>query len=484
MKKVKDPNRLRFTDYFGTTAMSLCEGITAGLMTSWFMVYLTDYAGLGTWGASLGAALLMFGRLFDAVNDPIEAWIMDRAKVGKHGKYKPFILLSIVMIALGVGALFFIPEGITGSPVAVAIWVILGYLLYDIGYSFFAPNLIYRTLTTDQVSRSKLIIGPRMVGMIMGMVTGSLISIVQGVNAGIGNMHTAFGVTVLIMVASTGLISLLGAGILKEKFHAEEENKEEPVKVLDIFRVLKHNKALSNMTLSVVFSGFIWTFLFATMLYYVKWAYCADLTTGAVNAETYGMLSLIGSMMMFLPLIIGTIIATPLMKAMKSAMRLHRTLMLVEGVVGFLLFILHIVGILPNVPVLFFGLLAITATCIGIDYIPQETINLECMDYEVYVAGKDRSALCNAVNKFVNKLQAAFASGIVGIVLTAIGYQVDSATDTYLGELSAIPSLLGWFIVIMGLVPGILGIIAWIILGKYPITDEIRAKMKELVGKK
>ena len=29
-----------------------------------------------------------------------------------------------------------------------------------------------------------------------------------------------------------------------------------------------------------------------------------------------------------------------------------------------------------------------------------------------------------------------------------------------------------------------LGIIAWIILGKYPITDEIRAKMKELVGKK
>jgi len=69
-------------------------------------------------------------------------------------------------------------------------------------------------------------------------------------------------------------------------------------------------------------------------------------------------------------------------------------------------------------------------------------------------------------------------------VLTAIGYQVDSATDTYLGELSAIPSLLGWFIVIMGLIPGILGIIAWIILGKYPITDEIRAKMKELVGKK
>lgn len=482
MKKVKDPNRLRFKDYFGTTTMSLCEGITAGLMTSWFMVYLTDYAGLGTWGASLGTALLMFGRLFDAVNDPIEAWIMDRAKVGKHGKYKPFIILSIIMLAVGVGSLFFIPEGITGNPVAVAVWVIVGYLLYDIGYSFFAPNLIYRTLTTDQVSRSKLIIGPRIIGMMMGMVTGSLISIVQGVNASIGNMHTAFGVTVIMMVGICGLISLLGIGVLKEKYHAEE-SEEEQVKIGDIFRVLKHNKALSNMTLSVVFSGFIWTFLFATMLYYVKWAYCADLTTGAVDAASYGMLSLIGSMMMFMPLIIGTIIATPLMKALKSAMKLHRILMLVEGIVGVALFVLHLLGILPNSPAIFFALLAITATCIGIDYIPQETINLECMDYEVYISGKDRSALCNAVNKFVNKLQAAFASGIVGIILTAIGYQVDSATDTYLGELAAIPNLLNWFIIIMGLVPGILGIIAWLILGKYPINDEIREKMKALLNK-
>ena len=484
MKKAKKVKDLRFRDYFGTTTMALCEGITAALMTSWFMVYLTDYAGLGAWGASLGAGLLMFGRLFDAVNDPIEAWIMDRAKVGKHGKYKPFILLSILMMAVGVSALFFIPSGITSSPVGVAVWVIVGYLLYDIGYSFFAPNLIYRTLTTDQVSRSKLIIGPRMIGMLTGMVTGSLISMVQGVNANFDNMHTAFGVTVLAMVGICGLVSLFGASLIKEKYHAEEENKEEQIKILDIFRVLKHNKALSNMTLSVVFSGFIWTFLFATMLYYVKWAYCADLTTGAVDAATYGSLSLIGSMMMFMPLIIGTVIATPLMKACKSAMKLHRILMMVEGAVGLALFVLHIVGILPNVPGLFFGLLAITATCIGIDYIPQETINLECMDYEVYVSGKDRSALCNAVNKFVNKLQAAFASGIVGIVLTAIGYQVDSATDTYLGELSAIPNLLTWFIIIMGLIPGILGVIAWIILGKYPINDEIREKMKALVGKK
>lgn len=482
MKKEKDPNRLRFKDYFGTTAMNATVAIADALMTSWFLVYLTDYAGLGAWGASLGTALLMFGRLFDAVNDPIEGWIMDRAKVGKHGKYKPFILLSTLLMTVGVCALFFIPEGIAASPVMVSIWIIVGYLMFDIGYSFYAPNLIYRTLTLDQNARGRLIIGPRMVSMLVGMIAGGLIAIVQSVNAGIHNMHTAFGITVLIMVGIMAVITLIGTSLIKEKYHPTSE-KDEQVKITDIFMVLKRNKALGTMTLSIVFSGFVWTFLFATMLYYVKWAYCADLTTGVVDASAYGMLSLVGSMMMFLPLIVGTIIATPLMKLAKSAMRLHRSLMLVEGIVGGALFVLHMIGILPNSPVLFFALLAITATCIGIDYIPQETINLECMDYELYVGGKDRAALCNACNKFVNKLQNAFASGIVGIVLVAIGYNVDSATDTYLGALSAIPNLLTWFIVIMGLIPCVLAIIAFFILKKYPITDEIRAKMKELLTK-
>lgn len=80
-------------------------------------------------------------------------------------------------------------------------------------------------------------------------------------------------------------------------------------------------------------------------------------------------------------------------------------------------------------------------------------------------------------------MQNAFASGIVGLVLAAIGYNIDSATDTYLGELSALPNLLTWFIVIMGLIPCALGIIAFLILKKYPITEEIRVKMKELLTK-
>ena len=43
--------------------------------------------------------------------------------------------------------------------------------------------------------------------------------------------------------------------------------------------------------------------------------------------------------------------------------------------------------------------------------------------------------------------------------------------------------MLDWFIVIMGLIPFVLGLIGWLILKRYPITDEIRADMhKKLSG--
>ena len=111
MKKVKDPNRLRFKDYFGSSAMAVAEAVGACLMSSMFMMYLTDYSGLGKLGAILGSTVLVFARFFDAVNDPLEGWIMDRAKVGKHGKYRPFLLLSTILMAAGLIGLFSIPVG-------------------------------------------------------------------------------------------------------------------------------------------------------------------------------------------------------------------------------------------------------------------------------------------------------------------------------------------------------------------------------------
>lgn len=476
-KKAKDPNKLHFKDYLGTTIMGGTDGLASGIMTGLFMLFLTDYAGIGKWGAVLGSALLVFARVFDAVNDPIEGWIMDRAKVGKYGKYRPFLFLSILLTLIGVIGLFSLPSGSNNKPVLICIWVIFFYLLYDIGASFFAPNLIYRSMTLDSNERGKLLVGPRLFGMIIGMVTAPIISIINAINVKIANMHRSFVIVISMFMIGSGIISIIGLLLIRERHHVENDEKDQ-VKITDIFRLIKNNKALGIKLLDALFSGFIWTFLFATMTYYTKWAYCADLTTGGVDTAKLGMLTMFSSLLMMLPLLVGTVIAGPIMKKVGSPLKFHKALILTQAVGCLTLFVLEMIGVLELSPVPFFLCVAVVTMAIGMDYIPGETLNIEVMDYEIYRSGKDRSALCNACNRFLSKAQSAISTGMIGIILTAIGYEVDSVTDTYIGELSAIPGMLKWFIVVMGLIPGILGILSFVILRKYPVTDEIRNKMK------
>ncbi|MBQ6503733.1 MAG: MFS transporter [Flexilinea sp.] len=482
-KKVK--GSLTFRDYAGTALMALTDCISASLMTSWFMTYLTDYSGIAG-AAAIATTILLVMRLFDAVNDPIEAWIMDKAKVGKFGKYKPFLLISILFEFIGVVGLFTLPESVAANRPLAIIWLVIAYLIYDIGGSFFAPNLIYRTVTLDSGERGKLMIAPRMLNMITGMITGSFLAIVANINTSmnLGSLHRAFGRTVLIFEGAFLIFALIGVFLVKEKHHPKEDEDETAIiKVSDVIRLFKENEALRIRFLATLFSGFMWTFMFATMLYYLKYGYCVDPATGAFDTDKYGIYSLIGSMMMLLPLLIGTVIATPIMKKFETTVKAYDFGLLLEAIPLGVMFVLQILGILQSVPVVFFILLAIAATGIGYNYIPGEIINIECMDYELYKNGKDRSAMVNATAKFLDKMQNAFSSGIVGLILIAIGYKVDAATGDYIGELSTIPTMNNWFIVVMGLIPFILGIIAILIYRKYPITKEIAADMKAKLTK-
>ncbi len=175
--KVKGPESVGFKEIFGVTALATNNGFAAIFMSTMFMTYMTDYAGLGAWGATLATTLLLAARIIDAVDDPIQGFIMDRGKVGKHGKYKPFFMLSIIMTTIGVITLYSLPDGIVTTPALVTIWVIFFYFVYDIGASFYNQNLLYRTMTNDPEERAKLLVGPRLWVMIMGMMGSGMAAI-------------------------------------------------------------------------------------------------------------------------------------------------------------------------------------------------------------------------------------------------------------------------------------------------------------------
>ena len=73
---------------------------------------------------------------------------------------------------------------------------------------------------------------------------------------------------------------------------------------------------------------------------------------------------------MLLPLLVGTAIANPLLKAFKGDfVKMQKFDYLMQGLGGLLIFIGQVLGILQKVPVIFFAGMFIMAMFIGIDFI-------------------------------------------------------------------------------------------------------------------
>lgn len=481
-KNNSNPEILGFKAKVGTTLLSTNSAIASIFMSSMFMSYMTDYAGLGTWGATLATVLLLVARVVDAVNDPLQSMIMDNAKPGKYGKYKPFFMLSIIMTTIGVIALYGLPKAIVSNVVIVVFWVIFFYLIYDIGTAFYNINLLVHTMTTDSTERGKLIIGPRIWQMILSIVGSGFIAMAVTLYGVVGSYNLAFMILATIATVLASILSVVGWFMVEER-HIVVEDNHEKVRFKDFITLLKENDAILIDFVKNMFAGFIWTMLFAAPTYYIKWGMATNLTTGEVDMALFGKYSIIVSMMMLLPFLLSTIVAAPVLKHVfkGNVVKMQKFDYLMQGIGGLIIFVSHITGIVKVVPMTFFVGMFIMAFFIGIDFVPGNAIAMDIMDYTLYKTGKNRAAMTSVFTIFLGKAQTAVSSTLVGAILILIGYNVDSVTGNYIGELSSIPSMLTGMATITGLVPAVLAIIAIYVLGKYPITPEVKAEMEKVI---
>ncbi len=480
--RVKRSYPADFKTMLGLSTMNWTETVSGAFMTGLFMLFMTDYANIGVYAASLGTMLLIFGRIIDAVDDPLQGYIMDRAKPRKFGKYKPFIILSTILTTVALCFIFGIPLPVAQNPVFLTIWVVFFYLMYDIGVSFFAENPLKQSLTTDPVLRSRMTTWPRVISMIVVIPMSFFITILTAVNKGIGDMNKSFSILAIAFLVVTGTVSLIGISLVKEGKHIEHEQNHK-ISLKDMGNMFKTNKPLLISVLVSVFHGFVWTLVFATTTYYIKWAYCTDLTTGIVDAARFGTLTMILGIFQLFPSLLAAAISPKLVKIFKGPVKVYRLSMWLELLGGLGMFACMLLGLLTHTPTLFFIMILVILFGAGLSFVPGTLIGIECMDFGMYKTGKEMHGIVNSVGRFIGKAQTALSAALVGGVLIAIGYQVDSVTDTFIGELSTIPQMLNSFIIISGLIPAVLCAISLFILRLYPINEELREKMNVAISK-
>lgn len=99
------------------------------LMTMFTLVFFQNGAGLTL---QQGTLIILVGRIFDALNDPVMGMIVDRTRT-KWGKMRPYLLFSPIPIAVCTILLFSAPfeDGST----AAFVWAFITYILWGVAFT-------------------------------------------------------------------------------------------------------------------------------------------------------------------------------------------------------------------------------------------------------------------------------------------------------------------------------------------------------------
>lgn len=119
---------------FGTAVM-------ANLQVFFLLFFLTTVAGLD---AAWAGSILMIGKVWDAVNDPLIGWLSDRTNSRTWGRRYPWMLWAAIPLGLTFYLQWIVP---TQNPTGLFIFYVVVALLFNSFYT--AVNLPYTALTPE-----------------------------------------------------------------------------------------------------------------------------------------------------------------------------------------------------------------------------------------------------------------------------------------------------------------------------------------------
>ena len=131
--------------------------------------------------AGTAAMVLLFPKLWDAINDVLFGYIVDRHTFKNGQKFLPWVKIGSAAVGITTVVLFAIPASL---PQAVkVVWFLVAYILFDISYTIQdAPAFALSTVMTSNVDeRSAIIAGGKLWAMVGGVIATLLVPLLRPV---------------------------------------------------------------------------------------------------------------------------------------------------------------------------------------------------------------------------------------------------------------------------------------------------------------
>lgn len=417
--------------------------------TAYAMNFMSDVAGLHVGAVGILNTLLI---IWDAINDPIIGGIADRTNTKRWGKYRPHMIMGILLWAVIMVMLFTVPDL---PETGMWIYYIVALLLYSVFYTQFTVpwQALNSAMTRDPQERNLMLTCRQYGGFIAGAVVGVItIPIVQKS----ADPRTGWLISVGIVCVTMIITGLCAANGAKRVDYYNSLPTPEKIHFKSQIGLVIHNRAVICAALLLGAVTLVNTMSSALSLYYLR---CV--------VENMGLKAVFSLVSLGISLVV-----IPMMPAMLRKFGKIKTVF-----IGMFVILLQSIWLLvrreyaTDLEVIGMGFVGslgfVFANVAVLAMIP------DCTDYTEWKFGTAQAGFINATITFMKKFCSSFSTMIVGVALASVGY---SASETSQEVIDMIVNLkIAYPIVLM--------IVTVILVKLYPITPAfaktLRAELKQ-----
>lgn len=403
------------------------------------MGYISYYANsIAGFSVVLVSCILTGMNVFDAITDPVVGFMLDRSK-GRFGKFRPFMLLGNLIMAVSAVFLHFMTHEINRYmriPFFVA-----AYGLFVLGYTF--QTVVAKSgqaiLTNNPKQRPVSTYFDSL--FVMAAFGGTAVFVANYLVPKYGGftneaLFKEYVVWVVLCSLVCTVLAMIGIASKDKVSLLKKQSSIQKVQIRDYWDIIRHNKPIRILILAACMNKF------ASTVY-------AHTTVGVmvfgILMNNYAIAGLI-----------GIVTAVPTMFVISAGIRVaqsmgqKRSLMLFTALGIFFQVVMTGVLMQENINAVSFNPRHINGITIGfvLVYIllngcKSITNNMvvpmiaDCSDYERYRSGRFVPGLMGALFSFVDKVFAALGTAFVGLVMLVMGYnrRFPQIGDELTGEL-------------------------------------------------
>ena len=409
-----------------------------GATNVYFVLILSYVATFGNTVLSIATlfatSMITIMRVFDAITDPIIGAMMDRTD-GKFGKFRPYMVIGNIIMALSAIALYIFTPMVPASMQWLRYVLFVGlYAIWVIGYTFqtSVTRSAQSVLTNDPKQRPLFTIF-NTVGSMAGMGLMQVLAPVIRSNVGDYNTPEFYRVFAPLGIVISIILTILAIIGIWEKDNSKYfgiGGKQENTKISEYIDIIKSNKPMQRLmiaggtcklALSVATNMTVLCMLYGCMMGNYDGLYLPMMVLGYVFSVPFFVLS----------------VNTSQKKGQKASLQRYVGVALACYVVVIALLImwqpgnpalnLSILGenglsinLYTIVFILFFGLGYGAYYATADMPIPMVA---DCADYETYRSGKYIPGIMGTLFSLVDKLVSSLAATVVGVAVTIIGLE-------------------------------------------------------------